>query len=169
MSFRTWSTFNVTTTITLSLKKHCIILFEHVRQFRRNLKRSQKTMFKIRVLKIFDCLKNLIVKIHVQSKIFNLQRVLKKINYMHRDLTKIIFFLFTLRNDSIRSEFLFMRIKSTSIWFLVDMMWLRFDVISNFNDLNSKNVHITWWFSCNRVFDNFSNNLSDNYYFTCIV
>jgi ribosome biogenesis GTPase A len=57
-------------------------------------------MLKTRVLKIFDCLKILIIKIHVQSKISNLQRVLKKINHMHRDLTKIIFSLSTLKSDS---------------------------------------------------------------------
>ncbi len=56
-------------------------------------------MLKTRVLKIFDCLKSLIIKIHVQSKIFDLQRVLNEINHMHRDLTKIIFFLSTLKSD----------------------------------------------------------------------
>jgi hypothetical protein len=50
-------------------------------------------MLKTRTLKIFDCLKNLIIKIHVQSKILDFQRVLKEINYMHRDLTKINFFV----------------------------------------------------------------------------
>jgi hypothetical protein len=57
-------------------------------------------MLKTRVLKIFDCLKNLIIKIHVQSKIFDLQRVLRKINHMHRNLTKIIFFLSIFKSDS---------------------------------------------------------------------
>jgi hypothetical protein len=57
-------------------------------------------MFKTRVLKIFDCLKSLIIKIHVQSKVFDLQRVLKEINYMHRDLTEIIFFLSIFKFDS---------------------------------------------------------------------
>jgi hypothetical protein len=71
-----------------------------VRQLRRNLKKSQKTMLKTRVLKIFDCLKSLIIKIHVQSEIFDLQRVLREINHMYRDLTKIIFFLSMLKSDS---------------------------------------------------------------------
>jgi hypothetical protein len=57
-------------------------------------------MFKTRVLKIFDCLKSLIIKIHVQSKIFDLQRVLKKVNHMHRDLTEIIFSLTIFKSDS---------------------------------------------------------------------
>jgi hypothetical protein len=57
-------------------------------------------MLKTRVLKIFDCLKSLIIKIHVQSEIFDLQRVLKKINHMHRDLTEIIFFLTIFKSDS---------------------------------------------------------------------
>jgi ElaB/YqjD/DUF883 family membrane-anchored ribosome-binding protein len=57
-------------------------------------------MFKTRVLKIFDCLKNLIIKIHVQSEVFDLQRVLRKINHMHRDLTEIISSLSTLKSDS---------------------------------------------------------------------
>jgi hypothetical protein len=57
-------------------------------------------MLKTRVLKIFDCLKSLIIKIHVQSKVFDLQRVLKKINHMHRDLTKIISFLSIFKSDS---------------------------------------------------------------------
>jgi uncharacterized membrane protein YbjE (DUF340 family) len=56
-------------------------------------------MLKTRVLKIFDCLKSLIIKIHVQSKIFDLQRVLKEINHMHRDLIEIIFFLSILKFD----------------------------------------------------------------------
>ncbi len=90
----------MTITISLLLNEHCIILLEHARQLRRHLKRNQKTILKTRVLKIFDCLKNLIVKLHVQSKIFDLQRVLKKINYMHQDLTKIIFFLSILKSDS---------------------------------------------------------------------
>ncbi len=79
--------------ITLFSNEHCIYFFEHVRQLRRNLEKSQKKMLKTRVLKIFYCLKNLIIKIHVQSTIFDLQRVLKEINYMHRNLTEIIFFL----------------------------------------------------------------------------
>jgi hypothetical protein len=90
---RTWFTLDVTTTFTLFLNEHCIHFLNHMRRLRRNLERSQKTMLKTRVLKIFDCLKSLIIKIHVQSKIFDLQRVLKKINYMHRDLTEIIFSL----------------------------------------------------------------------------
>ncbi len=90
----------MTITFTLFLNEHCIHLFNHVRQLRRNLKRTQKTMLKTRVLKIFDCLKSLIVKIHVQSKIFDLQRVLRKINYLHRDLTKIIFSLSIVKFDS---------------------------------------------------------------------
>jgi hypothetical protein len=57
-------------------------------------------MLKTRVLKIFDCLKSLIIKFHVQSEIFDLQRVLKKVNHMHRDLTEIIFSLSTLKSDS---------------------------------------------------------------------
>ncbi len=57
-------------------------------------------MFKTRVLKIFDCLKSLIIKIHVQSEIFDLQRVLREINHMHRDLTEIIFFLTIFKSDS---------------------------------------------------------------------
>jgi hypothetical protein len=57
-------------------------------------------MLKTRVLKIFDCLKNLIIKLHVQSEIFDLQRVLKKINHMHRNLTEIILSLSTLKFDS---------------------------------------------------------------------
>jgi uncharacterized membrane protein YbjE (DUF340 family) len=57
-------------------------------------------MLKTRVLKVFDCLKSLIIKIHVQSEIFDLQRVLKKINYMHRDLTEIISSLSILKFDS---------------------------------------------------------------------
>jgi hypothetical protein len=100
MSFRTWSTLDVTITITLLFNEHCIILFEHVRQLRRHLERSQKTMLKTRVLKIFDCLKNLIFKLHVQSEISDLQRVLREINHMHRDLTEIIFSLSILKFDS---------------------------------------------------------------------
>ncbi len=100
MSFRTWSTLDVTVTITLSLNEHCITLLDHVRQLRRHLERSQKIMLKTRVLKIFDCLKSLIFKFHVQSEIFDLQRVLREINYMHRDLTKIIFSLSTFKFDS---------------------------------------------------------------------
>jgi GTPase involved in cell partitioning and DNA repair len=57
-------------------------------------------MLKTRVLKIFDCLKSLIIKIHVQSEIFDLQRVLEKVNHMHRDLTEIIFSLTILKSDS---------------------------------------------------------------------
>jgi ribosome biogenesis GTPase A len=57
-------------------------------------------MLKTRVLKIFDCLKSLIIKLHVQSKIFDLQRVLKKINHMHRDLTEIILSLSIFKSDS---------------------------------------------------------------------
>ncbi len=57
-------------------------------------------MLKTRALKIFDCLKSLIIKIHVQSEIFDLQRVLKKINHMHRDLTKIISSLSIFKSDS---------------------------------------------------------------------
>jgi hypothetical protein len=57
-------------------------------------------MLKTRVLKIFDCLKNLIIKIHVQSEVFDLQRVLKKVNHMHRDLAEIIFSLSTFKSDS---------------------------------------------------------------------
>ncbi len=57
-------------------------------------------MLKTRVLKIFDCLKSLIFKFHVQSEIFDLQRVLKKINHMHRNLTEIILSLSTLKFDS---------------------------------------------------------------------
>ncbi len=86
-------------TFTLFSNEHCTHLLEHVRQLRRNLERSQKTMFKTRVLKIFDCLKNLIIKIHVQSEIFDLQRVLREINHMHRDLTEIIFSLSTFKFD----------------------------------------------------------------------
>ncbi len=56
-------------------------------------------MLKTRVLKIFDCLKNLIIKIHVQSEIFDLQRVLRKVNHMHRDLIEIIFSLSILKSD----------------------------------------------------------------------
>jgi hypothetical protein len=100
MSFRTWSTLDVTITIILFFNEHCIILFEHVRQLRRHLERSQKTMLKTRVLKIFDCLKNLTFKLHVQSEISDRQRVLRKINHMHRDLTKIIFSLSTFKSDS---------------------------------------------------------------------
>ncbi len=87
-------------TFILFSNEHCTHLLEHVRQLRRNLKKSQKTMLKTRVLKIFDCLKNLIIKIHVQSKIFDLQRVLNEINHMHRDLTKIIFSLSIFKFDS---------------------------------------------------------------------
>jgi hypothetical protein len=57
-------------------------------------------MLKTRVLKIFDCLKSLIIKIHVQSEIFDLQRVLRKVNHMHRDLTEIIFSLSIFKSDS---------------------------------------------------------------------
>ncbi len=57
-------------------------------------------MFKTRVLKIFDCLKSLTIKLHVQSEIFDLQRVLREINYIHRNLTKIIFSLSILKSDS---------------------------------------------------------------------
>jgi hypothetical protein len=57
-------------------------------------------MLKTRVLKIFDCLKNLIIKIHVQSEIFDLQRVLNEVNHMHRDLTEIIFSLSIFKSDS---------------------------------------------------------------------
>jgi uncharacterized membrane protein YbjE (DUF340 family) len=57
-------------------------------------------MFKTRVLKIFDCLKSLIIKIHVQSEVFDLQRVLREINHMHRNLTEIIFFLSIFKSDS---------------------------------------------------------------------
>ncbi len=57
-------------------------------------------MLKTRVLKIFDCLKSLIIKIHVQSEIFDLQRVLREINHMHRDLTEIIFSLSIFKSDS---------------------------------------------------------------------
>jgi GTPase involved in cell partitioning and DNA repair len=42
----------------------------------------------------------LIIKIHVQSEIFDLQRVLREINHMHRDLTEIIFFLTIFKSDS---------------------------------------------------------------------
>ncbi len=87
-------------TFTLFSNEHCIHLLNHVRQLRRNLKKSQKTMLKTRVLKIFDCLKSLIIKLHVQSKIFDLQRVLKEINHMHRDLTEIILFLSIFKSDS---------------------------------------------------------------------
>ncbi len=90
----------MTIKITLFFNEHCIILFEHVRQLCRHLKRSQKTMLKTRVLKIFNCLKNLIFKLHVQSKISDLQRVLREVNYMHRDLTKIIISLSTLKSNS---------------------------------------------------------------------
>ncbi len=90
----------MTITFILFSNEHCTHLLDHVRQLRRNLERSQKTMLKTRVLKIFDCLKSLIIKIHVQSKIFDLQRVLKKINHMHRDLTEIIFFLSIFKSDS---------------------------------------------------------------------
>jgi hypothetical protein len=90
----------VIVTFTLFSNEHCIHLFNHVRQLRRNLKKNQKTMFKTRVLKIFDCLKSLIIKIHVQSKIFDLQRMLRKINYMHRDSIEIIFSLSILKFDS---------------------------------------------------------------------
>jgi hypothetical protein len=50
-------------------------------------------MLKTRASKIFDCLKSLIIKIYVQLKIFDLQRVSRKVTYMHRDLTKKIFFI----------------------------------------------------------------------------
>ncbi len=100
MSSRAWFTLDVIVTFTLFSNEHCTHLLNHVRQLRRNLERSQKTMLKTRVLKIFDCLKSLIIKIHVQSKVFDLQRVLKKVNYMHRDLIEIIFFLTTLKSDS---------------------------------------------------------------------
>jgi hypothetical protein len=62
------------------------------------------------------------------------------INEINLNIIKWVERATTLRNDSIRSGFLFSRIRSTSIWFLVDVMWFRFDVISNFNDLNSKNI-----------------------------
>ncbi len=100
MSSRAWFTFDVIVTFTLFSNEHCIHFFNYVQQLRRNLKKSQKTMFKTRVLKIFDCLKSLIIKIHVQSEVFNLLRVLKKINYMHRNLIEIIFFLSILKSDS---------------------------------------------------------------------
>ncbi len=100
MSSRIWLTLDVTVTFTLFSNEHCIHLLDHVRQLRRNLKRSQKTMLKTRALKIFDCLKSLIIKIHVQSKIFDLQRVLKKVNHMHRDLTEIISSLSIFKFDS---------------------------------------------------------------------
>ncbi len=90
----------MTITIILFFNEHCIILFEHVRQLCRNLERSQKTMLKTRALKIFDCLKILTVKMHVQSKISDLQRMRKEINHMHRDLTKIIFSFSTLKFNS---------------------------------------------------------------------
>jgi ribosome biogenesis GTPase A len=61
-------------------------------------------MLKTRVLKIFDCLKNLIIKLHVQSEIFDLQRVLREINHMHRDLTEIILSLSTFKSDSASQE-----------------------------------------------------------------
>ncbi len=104
MSSRTWSTLDVIVTSTLSSNEHCIHFFNHVRQLRRNLERSQKTMLKTRVLKIFDCLKNLIIKLHVQSEIFDLQRVLREINHMHRDLTEIILSLSTFKSDSASQE-----------------------------------------------------------------
>ncbi len=100
MSFRAWSTLDAIVTFTLLSNEHCIFLLNHVRQLHRNLERSQKTMLKTRVLKIFDCLKSLIIKIHVQSEIFDLQRVLEKVNHMHRDLTEIIFSLTILKSDS---------------------------------------------------------------------
>jgi GTP1/Obg family GTP-binding protein len=69
-------------------------------------------MLKTRVLKIFDCLKNLIIKIHAQSEVFDLQRVLREINYMHRDLIEIIFSLSTLKSDlaSQKEELSMMRV-----------------------------------------------------------
>jgi prefoldin subunit 5 len=69
-------------------------------------------MLKTRVLKIFDCLKSLIIKIHVQSEIFDLQRVLKEVNYMHRDLTEIISSLSTFKSDpaSQKEELTVMRV-----------------------------------------------------------
>ncbi len=90
----------MTITFTLFSNEHCTHLLDHVRQLRRNLERSQKTMLKTRALKIFDCLKNLIIKIHVQSEVFDLQRVLRKINHMHRDLTEIISSLSIFKSDS---------------------------------------------------------------------
>jgi GTPase involved in cell partitioning and DNA repair len=57
-------------------------------------------MLKTRVLKIFDCLKSLIIKIHVQSEVFDLQRVLREVNHMHRDLAEIIFSLSIFKSDS---------------------------------------------------------------------
>jgi uncharacterized protein VirK/YbjX len=79
---------------------------------------------------------------------------LKKINHWTKKITFLferkIFFVrihrnyrmnfskFTLRNDSVWSGFLFLRIRSMSIWFLVDVMSFRFDLISSFIDLNSE-------------------------------
>ncbi len=112
MSFRTWPTLDVIVTFTLLSNEHCTHLLNHVRQLRRNLEKSQKTMLKTRVLKIFDCLKSLIIKIHVQSEIFDLQRVLKEVNYMHRDLTEIISSLSTFKSDpaSQKEELTVMRV-----------------------------------------------------------
>ncbi len=118
MSSRIWLTFDVTITFILFSNKHCTHFLDHVRQLRRNLERSQKTMFKTRVLKIFDCLKSLIIKIHVQSEIFDLQRVLRKVNYMHRDLTKIIFLC--------RSSSLILRVRKENCqwWKSLRRIWM---------------------------------------------